>query len=161
MVRGVLCFSEEPIGDGFVASESVTGSLRTPCLPETLADLEHVALGVSEVAPKASSLRAAFDVRDRLHVPTDQLFARRLDVFDGVPGLVSSLVVLRLVSPLKQLEEVRPSHIELDPPLTGVEFAEPQDVAIEAALDIEVVDDDAKPVRPPEIERFHGAPPFH
>src|SRR2546428_12373495 len=112
MVRGVLCFSEEPIGDGFVASESVTGSLRTPCLPETLADLEHVALGVSEVAPKASSLRAAFDVRDRLHVPTDQLFARRLDVFDGLRHPAPRVVVLRGVRPQTTRDAVGPADSE-------------------------------------------------
>src|SRR5687767_2494879 len=104
---------------------------------QALAELEHVALRIAEVAPVPAGSGAALDLGDRLRAVLDQPRAGGVDVAHGEAGLEPGAVVLRLIAPAEQLEKVRPAHVELDPILAGVDLGERQDLTVEPALSLE------------------------
>src|SRR6266545_1308057 len=126
-----------------------------PAAPQALAELEDVALGVPEVAPVTLGVLSAVDLRYGFDAARDQGVTSGVDVVGREPDLVARSVVLRLVAALQQLEDVREAHVEVHPPLTGAELAEPDCVAVEAPLRLQVLDDDTDPVRPPELRTRH------
>jgi hypothetical protein len=81
--------------------------------------------GVAEIAPAAASCSVALNLGHLLHAAGHKLLTRRRKVGDGVPNLVTGLVVLRFGAALDELEHARVAEAEPDPARPGGHFGQP------------------------------------
>src|SRR5687768_3520874 len=102
--------------DRIIAAMLLGAGRGTGARRDGLADLEHPALRVPEVAPVPSLLRPTLDPDDRLGAERDQSVASAPDVPDGEPRLEPRTLVLGLVGvDSEELEQPPSAEVELDP----------------------------------------------
>src|SRR2546423_7344525 len=120
-----------------------------------LRELEDVALGIPEVAPRVRAGRATLDLRDGFDSSLDELLTCLPDVVDGEPDLIVLRLVLRRRVALDELEQPPTGNLEVHPVSRAARLTTAQGVPIEATLRLEVLADHANPRRPPDPALVH------
>ena len=113
---------------------------RKRCVPKcaspglALLDLEDVSFWVTEVTPTTAVLSAAFHFGNRLHSASDEVASDGFDVTDGIPDLVSNAIVLGIIAPLEQFQQVSIAQVKVHPVGADLEFGESEYLPVEAPL---------------------------